>query len=223
MSNAGKGSQPLRLSTTDRKLLGVCAGFAHYLDVPATLVRLIYVIACLVSPVLIIVYFVLYWCLKEEDAPSKMRVYVSETRTAQHFKRIDYRRPLYRNHRQAKIAGVCSGIAEYLNISPFIVRVVTLLSLFMFGAVTFWAYIVCWIVLDKKPKHFEYPSDASPAGTTHAGNGQSGPEHQAAQSATYLSMQDCADKLSRAEARLRNVEAYMTSKQFRLHCEINRI
>jgi len=223
MSKAGNGSQPLRLSTSDRKLLGVCAGFARYLDVPATLVRLIYVIACLVSPVLIIVYFVLYWCLKEEDAPSKMRVYVSETQTAQHFKRIDYRRPLYRNHRQGKIAGVCSGIAEYLNISPFIVRVVTLLSLFMFGAVTFWAYIVCWIVLDKKPKHFEYPSDANPAGAAHADNEQTEAEHEAARSAACMSIQQCSDKLARAEARLREVEAYMTSKQFRLHCEINRI
>jgi phage shock protein C len=215
MSKSDNGSQRLRLSTTDRKLLGVCAGFAHYLDVPPALVRLIYLIACLVSPVLIIVYFVLYWCLKEEDSPSKMRVYVSESETAQHFKRIDYRRPLYRNPQNAKIAGVCSGIAEYLNISPFIVRVVTLISLFLLGAVTFWAYVVCWIVLDKKPKQFRYPADDQPPVSSDNNPESASPE--------TVSLRECADVLARAEARLREVEAYMTSKQFRLHCEINRI
>lgn len=215
MSKSDNGTQRLRLSTTDRKLLGVCAGFAHYLDAPPALVRLIYLIACLVSPILIIVYFVLYWCLKEEDSPSKMRVYVSESETAQHFKRIDYRRPLYRNPDNAKIAGVCSGIADYLNISPLIVRVVTLLSLFIMGAVTFWAYVVCWIVLDKKPKHFRYPvGDQPPIGPDHS-PGSDSPD--------AVSLRECAEALSSAEARLREVEAYMTSKQFRLHCEINRI
>ncbi|MFT4672816.1 MAG: hypothetical protein ACI945_002160, partial [Pseudohongiellaceae bacterium] len=33
----------------------------------------------------------------------------------------------------------------------------------------------------------------------------------------------CATLYKTLEIRLRDIEAYMTSKQFRLHCEINRI
>ena len=37
------------------------------------------------------------------------------------------------------------------------------------------------------------------------------------------SMEDCADIYYTLESRLREIEAFMTSKKFRLHCEINRI
>jgi len=58
----------LALDRENRKLLGVCGGFARYLEVPAALVRVIYCIACLVSPVLLIVYFVLYWLLQDQGS-----------------------------------------------------------------------------------------------------------------------------------------------------------
>jgi len=37
------------------------------------------------------------------------------------------------------------------------------------------------------------------------------------------SAEDCAAIYQTMETKLRDIEAYMTSKQFRLHCEINRI
>ena len=37
------------------------------------------------------------------------------------------------------------------------------------------------------------------------------------------SAEDCAAIYQTMETRLQDIEAYMTSKQFRLHCEINRI
>jgi len=212
--NGGKSRPRLGLSRDDRKVLGVCAGFAHYLDVPAALVRVIFVIACLVSPVLIIAYFVLYWCLKEEDNPSKMRVYISESDTAQHFRRIDYRKPLYRNTKRGKIGGVCAGIADYLGVSALIVRLVALASLLILGAVTFWVYVVCWIVLDKRPRKFRYPHDNAPEQAAAA---------YGEQQEEGVTLPQCGELLQRSEQRLRQIEAYMTSRQFRLHCEINRI
>ena len=38
-----------------------------------------------------------------------------------------------------------------------------------------------------------------------------------------VSRQDCIEQYSALESRLREIEAFMTSKKFRLHCEINRI
>lgn len=214
----------LRLNRDGRKLLGVCSGFARYLDVPVALIRLIYVIACVVSPALVFVYFVLYWLLDEDDNPSKMRVYVSDSKPAAHFKRIDYRRPLYRNKKKGWIGGVCAGIAEYMGIKPALVRLVALLSLFVFGGATLWAYIACWIVLDKKPRGFSYRKKKDRGRNEGLDDEEEEELEQTEEPVDPLTaMQHCADTLHRSEARLRELEAFMTSRKFRLHCEINRI
>lgn len=51
---------------------------------------------------------------------------------------------LYRNARDKKIAGVCSGIAEYLGVDVTVVRILFLIALF-FGSVGFWIYLIVWI------------------------------------------------------------------------------
>ena len=38
-----------------------------------------------------------------------------------------------------------------------------------------------------------------------------------------MSLKECGAAFRSIEARLRHVEAFITSKKFRLHCEINRI
>lgn len=52
---------------------------------------------------------------------------------------------LYRKREDAKIAGVCSGIADYLDIDPTVVRIIFLLLL-LTGSLGFWIYLVIWIV-----------------------------------------------------------------------------
>lgn len=64
---------------------------------------------------------------------------------------------LYRSGQNKMIAGVCGGIAEYLEIDPTVIRllwiVFTILSL-GFGGVL--AYILAWIIMPKNPKHKWY-------------------------------------------------------------------
>ena len=50
---------------------------------------------------------------------------------------------LYRNADDKIIAGVCSGLANYLGIDPVILRIVFVL---LFGAL-FWVYILLWIIV----------------------------------------------------------------------------
>jgi phage shock protein C len=64
---------------------------------------------------------------------------------------------LYRDELNKKIAGVCAGLAEYLNIDVTIVRVVFALALILKG-VGVLPYIVLWVVLPKKPYHLGNPS-----------------------------------------------------------------
>ena len=54
-------------------------------------------------------------------------------------------RKLFRNADDKKIAGVCSGLAAFFSIDVTILRIIFLAGI-LFGAVSFWIYIVVWIV-----------------------------------------------------------------------------
>ena len=56
---------------------------------------------------------------------------------------------LYRS-RNKIIAGVCAGIAEYLNIDPTVVRILwAIATIFSVGAGII-AYVLCWIIIPEK-------------------------------------------------------------------------
>lgn len=221
----------LALDRENRKLLGVCGGFARYLEVPAALVRVIYCIACLVSPVLLIIYFVLYWLLQDEDRAARIKAAVSRTPDSESTdnkegadmhasmhsepragRRFNIKRPLHRSRHNVRVAGVCAGIAEYLDVSTFLVRAITLMSLFILGGITIWGYVILWIVLDKEPKF-------SKKGVAAGQRGQAGTNREESR----IHVEQCIANLRATEQRLQEVEAFITSKQFRLYCEINRI
>lgn len=54
---------------------------------------------------------------------------------------------LTRNPRDAWIAGVCSGIADHLNVDPLLIRVVFVLLLFagVFPAIVL--YVIMWVAM----------------------------------------------------------------------------
>ena len=56
----------------------------------------------------------------------------------------NYRR-LMRSTTDRRIAGVCGGVAKYLNIDPIVVRIIFLIAL-LCGSFGFWAYLIIWLV-----------------------------------------------------------------------------
>ena len=54
-------------------------------------------------------------------------------------------RKFYRDAEGTRIAGVCSGLALYLNIDVSLVRIIFLVALIC-GTAGFWIYVVLWIV-----------------------------------------------------------------------------
>ena len=59
---------------------------------------------------------------------------------------------LYRSLTDRKIAGVCAGVAKYLNIDPTVVRILwAVLSLFAFVGVV--AYILCAFIIPEEPSN----------------------------------------------------------------------
>jgi len=254
------------LNKRNKCILGVCAGLADYLEAPVGLIRVIAVLACFAWPTLILVYFGVFWWLKSNedgDHSDSMFRYVSRTRTAKHFRNINYKRPLYRNTRMARIAGVCAGIADYLEIRVRLVRLAFILSFFFIGPFSFFAYIACWIALDTQPSDYvgynqqryrdrrsrkkarrhsknksklygEYYTEEDDA-YEEASAYDEEPAYQKSATAPdmtdeqeqndsiAMSLKECSATFNAIEVRLRNAEAFMTSRRFRLHCEINRI
>lgn len=66
---------------------------------------------------------------------------------------------LRRSTSDKMIAGVCGGLAEYLNIDPSIVRIVFVI-LALIGSGGFWIYIIMWLVVP------EDTSTGTPVDTT---------------------------------------------------------
>lgn len=66
---------------------------------------------------------------------------------------------LFRSEKDRVLAGVCAGLAEYLNIDVAVIRVIFLLG-FIFGFTSsFWVYIVLWVVV---------PTESSIKGVTRS-------------------------------------------------------
>ncbi|MDR1706330.1 MAG: PspC domain-containing protein [Clostridiales bacterium] len=61
---------------------------------------------------------------------------------------------LYKSRTDVKIAGVCGGIARYLNVDPTVVRVIGVASCFMGWGIV--AYIVCAVIMPVEPAGGEY-------------------------------------------------------------------
>ena len=60
-------------------------------------------------------------------------------------------RPLTRSVYDKKIAGVCAGVAKYLDVDVTVVRVIWLILTFFPPSVGLIAYIIGWIVMPKEP------------------------------------------------------------------------
>ena len=58
---------------------------------------------------------------------------------------------LYRSTTDTMLAGVCSGLAEYANLDPALVRLLFVLAFFVTGPGIFIAYLVMMIVIPSKP------------------------------------------------------------------------
>ena len=57
---------------------------------------------------------------------------------------------LYRSRYDKKLAGVCGGLAQYLNMDPTVVRLVWVL-ITLFAGAGLLAYLICALVIPEEP------------------------------------------------------------------------
>jgi len=85
------------------------------------------------------------------DVLYQLGISVSEFQRAAAFVR-DKR--LYRQPKNKMIGGVCTGLSEYFDIDPVIIRVLFVASLFI--GMGFLLYIILWIIIPKVPKSLSF-------------------------------------------------------------------
>ena len=139
----------------DKKLCGVCSGIADYFNVDPTLIRLGVVLIALVTAVLpsLIVYFIV--ALIMPKAPDNYYQLYNNTS----------RRITKSNNK--KIAGVCGGFAEWLDVDPTLFRVLFVLFALLFGSSVFF-YIACVILMPKPVEPYNQQYYAAPGGNPNA-------------------------------------------------------
>ena len=59
-------------------------------------------------------------------------------------------RKLYRSRTNRSIAGICGGLGDYFDADPTMIRLAMLL-LILLGGLSFWVYIILWIVIPEEP------------------------------------------------------------------------
>ena len=59
---------------------------------------------------------------------------------------------LYRSRYNRKIAGICGGIAEYFNMDPTLVRLISVLALVFTGFFpVLLVYLIAWFIIPEEP------------------------------------------------------------------------
>lgn len=61
----------------------------------------------------------------------------------------DHHWPLARDPLHAKLGGVCAGVARYLGVSRFFVRLATIVAVFIAPQVTLIAYGLAWLIMEE--------------------------------------------------------------------------
>lgn len=80
----------------------------------------------------------------------------------QNTPRYDAPRRLYRLTSDKKIAGVCSGLAEYFTVDVTLIRLLVAAGVLFSGGLVLLAYIIAWIVVPRDQR-----APASAQGSPH--------------------------------------------------------
>jgi len=120
------------------------------------------------------------------------------------------RTTLYRDKQNAKLMGVCAGIADYTGVNAFWVRFGLIALTFMAGGSTIPFYFIAGFLLNKKPAHLYVDHDESKYWQRVRQN----PKRTA---------REIRSRMKDVDRRLAEVETFYVSSNPRLTAEIERL
>ena len=129
-------------------------------------------------------------------------------------------RKLYRDPEHARIAGVCAGIARYFGAERWVTRCIAITGLIFMPSIVFPAYWILYFVLRPAPgQDFDEREENSTDPADHSSPApELGPKLSPRRSLSNLRA-----GLEQAELRLRRIETHVTSGQYELQKELNKL
>ncbi len=120
------------------------------------------------------------------------------------------RTTLYRDKQNAKLMGVCSGIADYTGVNAIWIRLGAVALTFMSGGGTIPFYFIAGLLLNKKPAHLYVDQDEQ----TYWQRVRQSPQRTA---------REIRARFRDVDRRLAEVETYYVTSNPRLSAEIERL
>jgi phage shock protein C len=165
----------------------------------------------------------------QSDASARMQAR-RRARARERSERMLERSPrLTRDVENAKIVGVCAGIANYYGVEAWVVRCIAVTGLLFFGSIVFPAYWIMFFVMDSPGK--DESSRREPRSRRRRGRRQSTSDRDAIEplpelhrdSSPRRNLRNVQADLREVELRLRRMETHVTSGQYELQRELNKI
>lgn len=124
---------------------------------------------------------------------------------------------LYRDPSNAKLTGVCAGIANYFGLEIWLVRILVVSAALLGGSfLVVVAYLAFSLMLEKQP--YEYQETIK----TKQEHKIKSKAWQAGQTPESL-LNNIEKELGRADRGVRTIEAYVTSESFKINREFSKL
>ncbi len=120
------------------------------------------------------------------------------------------RTTLYRDKQNAKLMGVCSGIADYTGVNALWIRLAFIIMLFTISPIMLPAYFVAGVLLNKKPSHLYIDQDEQKY-------------WQRVRQSPKRTAREIRAKMRDTDRRLAEVESFYVSSNPRLSAEIEQL
>jgi phage shock protein C len=120
------------------------------------------------------------------------------------------RTTLYRDKQNAKLMGVCAGIADYTGVNALWVRLGFVVLLLTIAPILLPAYFIAGLLLNKKPPHLYVDQDESKY-------------WQRVRQSPKRTAREIRGKFREIDRRLAEVETYYVTSNPRLNAEIERL
>lgn len=117
---------------------------------------------------------------------------------------------LYRDKQNAKLMGVCAGIADYTGVNSLWVRLGFLVLLFSLAPFVLPAYFIAGLLLNKKPAHLYVEPEEQKY-------------WQRVRQSPTRTAREIRSQMRDVDRRLADVETYYVSSNPRLNAEIERL
>ncbi|RUO31938.1 envelope stress response membrane protein PspC [Aliidiomarina sedimenti] len=140
----------------------------------------------------------------------------------------DEKKRFYRDVQRGKLGGVCAGIARYFGWEVWVVRIVAVTSALLLTKFIVLGYIIAWVVLDQGPKSASGEPRVVRETTTveRTEDGRSIEVKTRVWEAGEVpkeAIKDIAGRFATMEQSVRAMESYVTSSEYKVRQEINRL